>query len=92
VVIGKARFAHLPAGKASKVSFKLNATGRRLLKRGHGRLSVTVTISYTSNGKTTKAKTIVRLHSSPSAERAKGRGNARSRRRPTTTTGVVARS
>ena len=61
VVIGSASFTSVPAGKASKVSFRLNATGKRLLKRAHGKLKVTAAIAYAAAGKTVTTKTIVLL-------------------------------
>ncbi len=64
VVIGTARFSNLAAGKTSKVAFKLNATGRRLLKRAHGKLKATVAIAYTAAGRTTVTKAVVVLRSS----------------------------
>lgn len=63
VVIGVATFKNLAAGKASAVSFKLNATGRRLLKRAHGKLKVTVTISFTAAGKLVVKKAVITLRS-----------------------------
>ncbi|HET9117951.1 MAG TPA: hypothetical protein VFN75_07745 [Pseudonocardiaceae bacterium] len=53
ITIGKAGLSDLPAGKATRVKFKLNATGRRLLKRGHGKLRATAQITSTLAGRTT---------------------------------------
>ena len=64
VVIGTARFSNLAAGRTSKVAFKLNATGRRLLKRAHGKLKATVAIAYAAAGKTTGTKAVVLLRNS----------------------------
>ena len=62
--IASARFANLPAGKSSKVAFKLNPTGKRLLKRAHGKLKGTATIASTTAGRTTTTKAFVLLRAS----------------------------
>jgi hypothetical protein len=59
ITIGSARFSDLPASRSSKVTFKLNATGRRLLKAAHGRLKATAAITYTAAGATRSAKALV---------------------------------
>jgi hypothetical protein len=59
IVIGSASFTSVPAGKPSKVSFRLNATGRRLLKRAHGKLKVTAAIAYAAAGKKVTTKRVV---------------------------------
>jgi hypothetical protein len=64
VVIGSARFTSLPAAKSSRVAFRLNAAGKRLLKRAHGKLKATVAIAYTAGGKTSTTSAVVVLRRS----------------------------
>jgi hypothetical protein len=64
IVIGTATFTKLPAGQTSKVPFRLNPTGRRLLTRAHGKLKVTVTLHYTAAGKVATSRVVLRLRSS----------------------------
>lgn len=49
--VGSARFS-IPAGHTTKIRMRLSATGRRLLHARHGRLRVTLKLTYTSRGHT----------------------------------------
>jgi hypothetical protein len=61
--IATARFSKLPAGKTTAVSFKLNRTGRHLLRLAHGKLKVTITITFTDAGRTVRKTALVTLKS-----------------------------
>jgi hypothetical protein len=62
-VIASAKFTNLPAGKSSRVPFKLNATGKRLMKRSHGKLKATAAIASMTAGRTTTTTAVVFLRS-----------------------------
>jgi hypothetical protein len=59
--IARATFRKLRAGKTTAVSFKLNGTGRHLLKLARGKLRGTVTISFTNAGQTVRKTAVVTL-------------------------------
>ncbi len=63
VVIGRASFKGVAAGKRKAVTIKLNATGRRLLARAHGQLKATITIAYKSGGRSHSRTAKVKLRS-----------------------------
>jgi hypothetical protein len=60
VVIGRASFSRVAAGKRKSVTLKLNAAGRHLLAKARGKLNATITIEFTGGGhkhtKTSKIK------------------------------------
>jgi hypothetical protein len=69
VVIGRARFSKIAAAKRGSVKLKLNATGRRLLAKAHGKLKATLTIQYTSGGQKRSKTGKIKLHSAKRTRR-----------------------
>ncbi|MBS1888752.1 MAG: hypothetical protein JSU06_16335 [Actinobacteria bacterium] len=63
-VIAHTKFAGLARGKVSPVRFKLNPTGLKLLKRGHGSLRANVAITSTAAGRTTSSTGQIKLRTS----------------------------
>jgi hypothetical protein len=61
VVIGGGSFTNLPRGKKSAVKLTLNASGRTLLGKAHGKLKATITVTYRSGGRRKSNSTKVKL-------------------------------
>jgi hypothetical protein len=58
LVLGRAAFTRVPAGKTTRVSINLSKAALKLLAKHRGRLAVTLTVNYTSPRKVSASRTI----------------------------------